>query len=71
MREAGLRVDPIGLPRTSSSPATSASACFLDDFERCTRTLSGGSRPTDLLARLFGPERRRTEVIPHAFGERA
>jgi putative transposase len=26
---------------------------------------------TNLLERLFGEERRRTKVIPHAFGERA
>jgi len=28
-------------------------------------------RTTNLLERLFGAERRRTKVIPHAFGERA
>jgi len=28
-------------------------------------------RTTNLLERLFGEERRRTKVIPHAFGERA
>jgi putative transposase len=28
-------------------------------------------RTTNLLERLFGKERRRTKVIPHAFGERA
>jgi putative transposase len=27
-------------------------------------------RTTNLLERLFGEERRRTKVIPHAFGER-
>lgn len=29
------------------------------------------TRTTNLLERLFGEERRRTKVIPHAFGERA
>jgi putative transposase len=29
------------------------------------------ARTTNLLERLFGEERRRTKVIPHAFGERA
>jgi putative transposase len=28
-------------------------------------------RTTNLLERLFGEERRRSKVIPHAFGERA
>lgn|GEM_PF-2597339 len=28
-------------------------------------------RTTDLLARRFGAARRRTKIIPHAFGERA
>ena len=28
-------------------------------------------RTTNLLERLFGEERQRTKVIPHAFGERA
>lgn len=28
------------------------------------------TRTTNLLERLFGEERRRTKVIPHAFGER-
>jgi transposase-like protein len=28
-------------------------------------------RTTNLLERLFGEARRRTKVIPHAFGERA
>jgi putative transposase len=28
-------------------------------------------RTTNLLERLFGEQRRRTKVIPHAFGERA
>jgi len=29
------------------------------------------TRTTNLLERLFGEERRRSKVIPHAFGERA
>ena len=29
------------------------------------------TRTTNLLERAFGEERRRTKVIPHAFGERA
>jgi putative transposase len=29
------------------------------------------SRTTNMLERLFGEERRRTKVTPHAFGERA
>ncbi|HEY9531120.1 MAG TPA: hypothetical protein VIQ55_07000 [Burkholderiales bacterium] len=28
-------------------------------------------QPANMLERLFGEERRRTKVIPHAFGERA
>src|SRR5579872_4561750 len=55
----------------------SATACFLDDFEACTAHLRlpiahrKAIRTTNLLERLFGEERRRTKVIPHAFGERA
>ena len=55
----------------------SAVACLQDDFEACIghlrfplghrRTI----RTTNLLERLFGEERRRTKIIPHAFGERA
>jgi putative transposase len=54
----------------------SASACFLDDFEACIAHLRlpiahrRVARTTNLLERLFGEERRRTKVIPHAFGER-
>jgi putative transposase len=29
------------------------------------------TRTTNLLERAFGEERRRTKIIPHAFGERA
>lgn len=55
----------------------SATACFLDDFEACIAHLRlpiahrRVARTTNLLERLFGEERRRTKVIPHAFGERA
>jgi putative transposase len=55
----------------------SATACFLDDFEagiahlRLPIAHRRAIRTTNLLERLFGEERRRTKVIPHAFGERA
>jgi putative transposase len=51
--------------------------CFDDDFEACIAHLRfplkhrRAIRTTNLLERLFGEERRRTKVIPHAFGERA
>jgi putative transposase len=53
-----------------------ATQCFLDDFEACIGHLRlpishrRAIRTTNLLERLFGEERRRTKVIPHAFGER-
>ena len=55
----------------------SAVACLDDDFEACIVHLRFPLghrrviRTTNLLERLFGEERRRTKVIPHAFGERA
>ena len=55
----------------------SATACVLDDFEACIAHLRlpiahrRAIRTTNLLERLFGEERRRTKVIPHAFSERA
>jgi putative transposase len=55
----------------------SAVACLDDDFEACIAHLTfplahrRAIRTTNLLERLFGEERRRTKVIPHAFGERA
>ena len=62
---------------TYGSDLPSAVACLDDDFEACIvhlkfplahrRTI----RTTNLLERLFGEERRRTKIIPHAFGERA
>jgi putative transposase len=54
----------------------SATTCFLDDFEACIAHLRlpiahrRAIRTTNLLERLFGEERRRSKVIPHAFGER-
>jgi len=54
-----------------------ALACLQDDFEACITHLSfplahrQAIRSTNLLEQLFGEERRRTKVIPHAFGERA
>jgi putative transposase len=54
----------------------SATACFLDDFEACNRASASAHRasPGDshhqFARELFGEERRRTKVIPHAFGER-
>jgi putative transposase len=55
----------------------SAAACLDDDFEACIAHLRfplahcRAIRTTNLLERLFGEARRRTKVIPHAFGERA
>jgi len=55
----------------------SAVACLEDDFEACIAHLKfplahrRAIRTTNVLERLFGEERRRTKVIPHAFGERA
>jgi transposase-like protein len=55
----------------------SAVACLQDDFEACIVHLRFPLahrrviRTTNLLERLFGEERRRTKIIPHAFGERA
>ena len=53
-----------------------AVACFMDDFEACIAHLRlpiahrKTARTANLLERLFGEERRRTKVIPHAFGEK-
>ena len=50
--------------------------CFLDDFDACIAHLRFPLRhrrvirTTNLLERLFLEERRRTKIIPHAFGER-
>jgi putative transposase len=62
---------------TYSGELPSAVACLEDDFEACIAHLKfplghrRAIRTTNLLERLFGEERRRTKVIPHAFGERA
>src|SRR5438094_2765587 len=50
--------------------------CFRDDFDACIAHLCFPLRhrrvvrTTNLLERLFLEERRRTKIIPHAFGER-
>jgi transposase-like protein len=50
--------------------------CFRDDFEACIAHLRFPLRhrkvvrTTNLLERLFLEERRRTKIVPHAFGER-
>ena len=62
---------------TYGSDLPSALACLDDDFAACITHLRfplthrRAIRTTNLLERLFGEERRRTKVIPHAFGERA
>ncbi len=72
---ARLLRDDIGSTYAKDLP--SAVACLDDDFEACIAQLRfplghrRAIRTTNLLERLFGEERRRTKVIPHAFGERA
>lgn len=62
---------------TYAAELPSAVACLDDDFEACIAHLKfplahrRAIRTTNLLERLFGEARRRTKVIPHAFGERA
>jgi transposase-like protein len=62
---------------TYAGDLPSAVACLNDDFEACIAHLRfplahrRAIRTTNLLERLFGEERRRTKIIPHAFGERA
>ena len=62
---------------TYQNQLPSAVACLDDDFEACIAHLRfplghrRAIRTTNLLERLFGEARRRTKVIPHAFGERA
>lgn len=62
---------------THGKALPSAVACLDDDFDACIAQLRfplghrRAIRTTNLLERLFGEERRRTKVIPHAFGERA
>jgi putative transposase len=61
---------------TYGTALPSALTCLQDDFEACITHLRfplahrRAIRTTNLLERLFGEERRRTKVIPHAFGER-
>lgn len=65
------------IAQTYGADLPSAVACLDDDFEACIAHLRfplahrRAIRTTNLLERLFGEERRRTKVIPHAFGERA
>ena len=72
---ARLLRDDIAATYATDLPA--AMACLDDDFEACITQLEfplahpRAIRTTNLLERLFGEERRRTKVIPHAFGERA
>jgi putative transposase len=72
---ARLLHDDIAATFQAAVPA--AVACLDDDFEACIAYLKfplahrRAIRTTNLLERLFGEERRRTKVIPHAFGERA
>jgi putative transposase len=53
-----------------------AVSCFEEDFEACIAHLlfpithRRAIRSTNLLERLFEENRRRTKVLPHAFGER-
>lgn len=62
---------------TYAADLPSAVACLDDDFEACIAHLKfplahrRAIRTTNQLERLFGEARRRTKVIPHAFGERA
>jgi transposase-like protein len=54
----------------------SAAQCFQDDFEACIAHLRfplahrRAIRTTNMLERLLEEDRRRTKVMPHAFGER-
>jgi putative transposase len=65
------------LKRQWGTELPAAVACFEDDFEACIAHLQlpvshrRTTRTTNLLERLFLEERRRTKVIPHAFGEKA
>ena len=61
---------------TYATDLPSAVACLDDDFEACIAHLKfplahrRAIRTTNMLERLFGEARRRTKVIPHAFGAR-
>ncbi len=62
--------------RRYENKCPSATACFLDDFEACIAHLlfpithRKAIRSTNLLERLLEEDRRRTKVLPHAFGEK-
>jgi transposase-like protein len=70
---AVLRDDVV---QTYERDLPAAVRCFLDDFDACIVHLRFPLqhrkviRTTNLLERLFGEARRRTKVVPHAFGER-
>jgi putative transposase len=72
---AGLLRDDIAA--TFQADVPTAVACLDDDFEACIANLKfplahrRAIRTTNLLERLFGEKRRRSKVLPHAFGERA
>jgi len=63
--------------RTYANELPSAVTCFDDDGVACLAYLRlpvahrRATRTTSLLERLFLEERRRSNTIPHAFGERA
>jgi len=62
--------------RTVQKELPSAIQCVLDEFEACIAHLRfpvnhrKAIPTTNLLERLLEEERRRTQVMPHAFGER-
>jgi putative transposase len=64
------------LVRLYQADLPSAVSCFQDDFDACIAHLEfpvthrKTIRTTNFLERLFLEERRRTKVIPHAFGEK-
>lgn len=64
------------LVRLYQADLPSAVACFQDGFDACIAHLAfpvthrKTIRTTNFLERLFLEERRRTKVIPHAFGEK-
>jgi putative transposase len=65
-----------GFVKRWSKKFPTAAACFEEDFEACIAHLvfpithRRAIRSTNLLERLFEENRRRTKVLPHAFGER-
>ena len=72
-RAAVLRDDVVAAYERDSPAVV---RCFQDDFKACIAHLRFPLRhrkvirTTNLLERLFLEERRRTKIIPHAFGER-